>query len=85
MVPRKLDYKKMLEDINDIVNGGDSGDWGFSVTDDMVDLQTGKLRQFSQKQAEEMSEALSSVYMIAHAVSCTACGTKYVLEQSHAS
>lgn len=64
-----------LKAIDEIV----SSDWGYSVTDDMVDLPSGKYKVFTQKQAEEMADAIGRIYMIAHTIHCTGCdaGWKY--------
>lgn len=70
----KLDHKKMLNAINDIV----SNDWGYSVTDEMVNLPGGGYREFTQEQAREMAQAISKIYLIAHAVICTACQRKWL-------
>ena len=66
-------YKGIVEEIDEIV----SGDWGYSVTDDMVDLNTTEshYRKFTQKQAEEMATAIGRIYMKAHVVHCDACMT----------
>lgn len=75
----KRDTDRMVKEIDAIV----SGDWGFSVTDDMVNLQQGgmitpnRYKQFTQTQAEGMADAIGKVYMIAHAIYCGACGAKY--------
>jgi hypothetical protein len=72
----QVDYKKMIEAIDEIV----STDWGYSVTDDMIDASTGKIRKpFTPEQAQEMSDAIGRIYMIAHAVHCTACQRKWLL------
>lgn len=74
----KRDTEKMVKEIDSLV----SSDWGYSVTDDMVDLQSGGYRDFTQKQAREMSGVIGKVYMIAHAIHCNACGRKYATEVS---
>lgn len=69
----KVNYKKMLTEIDKIV----SQDWGYSVTDAMVNLPDGTYDTFTQEQAVEMSKAISRVYMIAHAVHCEACQSNW--------
>ena len=70
------DSKRMVIEIDEIV----SGDWGFSVTDDMVNSSNSSgYGEFTQEQAREMSRAIGKVYSIAHAIHCYACGGKYRL------
>lgn len=67
---------KKLIAIDEIV----SHDWAYSVTDDMVNLTSGKYKTFTQEQAEEMAVAISRIYMIAHTISCNACDQKWKAE-----
>jgi len=69
----QLDLHKMLSEIDEIV----SGDWGYSVTDDMVNLPDGSYKEFTQEQAQEMAQAIGKVYMIAHCIHCTGCQYHY--------
>jgi hypothetical protein len=65
----KLDYKKMLKEIDALVE-----------TDFCFEMECHKLpnvSKFTQKEAEQMSEIISSIYSIAHCVHCSACQTKY--------
>jgi hypothetical protein len=71
--PYKRDTTKMVKEINEIVNN----DWAYLVTDDMINLPSGKYDEFTQKQAQEMSKAIGRIYMIAHAINCDNCGKKY--------
>lgn len=82
--PVELDTERMLREIDGIV----SGDWGYSVTDDMAILDENNphmYKDFTQKQAREMSQAIGRVYMIAHAIHCTACQGRYVKRAGSAS
>ena len=71
-------YKKMLEDIDKIVNN----DWGFDMVDGKAkEAREGKITKwdkFTQKEAQEMSEALGKIYKISHGVHCV-CGDKYLI------
>lgn len=73
MTKPKLDYKKMLEDINDFVDN----DWGLDV--DCHSLPDSK--PFTQKEAKEMAETLMEIYKISHGVYCSTCGRKYQIER----
>ena len=66
----KLDTERMVREIDKIVNS----DWGFEMVDcrRMPDS-----KPFTQKEAEEMSDALGEIYRIAHCISCKACQSKY--------
>lgn len=67
----KLDYKKMVEDIDSLIK-----------TDFLSDIE-GKIvtdgSPLSQEQSEEMINVLLKIYEISHCTTCTACQTKYVL------
>lgn len=57
-------------------------DWSYSVTDEKVDLHETTAdktvyREFTQKEAQEMSEALGQIYMIAHTIHCEACDSRW--------
>lgn len=69
----KLDTERMLKEVYELVGG----DWGFSVTDDMVALPTDKYKKFTQEQAEEMANVIGKVFMISHCINCTACQGRY--------
>lgn len=71
----KLDYKKMVKEIDKLVNN----DFCF----DMDCLQgLPKRRPFTQKEAKQMAQIIGSVYTIAHCVDCTACQGRYKLNKS---
>lgn len=68
----------MLEDIDGMV----SNDWAFDMIDLKINIhKTTKdkvaYHEFTQKEAQEMSETLGKIYTIAHAVTCKACGNQY--------
>lgn len=62
-------WKGIVAEVDKIV----SGDWGYSVTDDMVDLPSGEYREFSQEQSREMADAIGKIYMKVHVIHCEAC------------
>ena len=66
-----LNYKKMVEDINLIVQ-----------TDFMLDMECKQIpgaKPYSQEEAEEMANALGRIYAISHCDTCSACNKKYRL------
>ena len=65
------DYKKMLEDIDALVNN----DWGYDIESHALPPS----HDFTQAEAIQMAEVIGQVYTIAHAVHCAACGKKYVI------
>lgn len=74
--PGRINYKKMLKDINAMVDN----DWAFDVTDCKVkEAKKGKITKwdkFTQEEAQQMSEVLGDIYKIAHGIDCV-CGNKY--------
>lgn len=66
---RKLNYKKMIEDINEIV----TDEYFFDV--EMKLLPGGS--DFTQEEAKEMINAITKVFMISHIISCNSCGREY--------
>lgn len=68
---RKLNYKKMLEEIDALVNN----DWGFDI--DCHSLPHSK--PFTQAEAKEMARVLMKIYTISHGIDCV-CGNKYLLK-----
>lgn len=68
---KKLDYKKMIEEVNELVS-----------TDFMFDMDCKSMHEphtFTYEESEEMRKILLKIYGIAHCIACTACQTKYVL------
>jgi len=66
-----LDHKKMLKEINNLVQ-----------TDFMFEMECNLLpnsKPYTQKEAKEMANLLTNVYMISHCLKCTACQAKYKL------
>jgi predicted methyltransferase len=69
---KKINYKKMLKAIDEIVNN----DWGFEMIDMKHDFNSkdkDKYLNFTQAEAIEMSKALAKIYRISHTISCEAC------------
>ena len=67
---KELNYKKMLEDIDKLVET----DFAF----DMECKQLPNSKPYTQKEAKEMQSLLGQVYLISHCLHCTACQTKYL-------
>lgn len=65
----KLDYKKMLQEIDATVNN----DWGFDIDCHALHPQ----EEWTQKKAQEMADALMKIYSISHCITCKACNGKY--------
>ena len=63
-----LDYEKMLEKIDALVNN----DMGFDVTSKTSDTPT-----WTQEEAEWMAKTIGDIYSIAHCIHCRACSPKY--------
>ena len=65
----KLDYKKMLEDINKLVQ-----------TDFCFDMDCRNIpnsKPFTQEEAKNMANIIGNIYSIAHCTTCKACQSKY--------
>ena len=65
-----LDYEKIIKDVNKLVQ-----------TDFVFDMECKlipKSKEYTQEEAKEMADLLSSVYSISHCVNCKACGKKYL-------
>lgn len=66
----KLDYKKMVEEIEDLVS-----------TDFFLDMELKtipKSKPYTQREAKIMAETISKVYSISHCTTCTSCQIKYL-------
>lgn len=70
-----IDYKKMLEDICDLVEDDFCVDAEMNL---IPNSKTGKCDPFTQKQAEEMASRLAQIYSVAHCIHCKACQNKYL-------
>lgn len=69
----KLDYKKMLKDINTLV--------GTDFAMDMDYKQLPHSHPYTQEEAGNMAQIIGQVYLIAHCTYCTACQGKYKLKK----
>lgn len=69
----KLDYLKMLQDINALVES----DWAFNMECNLLP----NAKPFTQEEAKEMIDIIGKVYLIAHSTECASCQTKYILPQ----
>lgn len=70
---KELDYKKMIEDINDLVETDFGEDMSLRANIEYC----GKLLDISQRDAREMANIIGKVYLISHCVHCESCGVKY--------
>lgn len=66
----KLNYLKMLEEIDELVEQ----EW---LND--TEWKAIHHRPFTQEESEMMSNLLGQVYSVAHGIHCTACGKKYLI------
>lgn len=64
----KMNYLKMLDDINELVDT----DFVHDMELRMVDGSS-----YTKEEAHEMETLLSKVYLISHAIRCKSCGSKY--------
>lgn len=65
----KLDYKKMLKDINKLVQT----DFCFEM--DMKRLPDSD--KYTQEEAQEMADLIGNVYSISHCTTCESCNKEY--------
>jgi DNA mismatch repair ATPase MutL len=67
-----LNYKKMVDEIDDLVENDFVAD---------MECRAGlpNQRPFTQKEAKAMARLLSSIYSIAHCNTCEACQNKYLI------
>ena len=68
---KKLDYKKMVEDIANLVQTD------FCSAMEMQQLPGST--PYTQDEASEMANIISSVYMVSHCITCETCQTKYLI------
>lgn len=66
-----LNYKKMCEDIDKLVNN----DWNY----DMECRRLVKPPKYTQKEIDKMVDVLGQVYLISHCIHCKACQRKYLI------
>jgi hypothetical protein len=69
----KLDYLKMLKDIDDLVE-----------TDFCFDMDGRSLphsRPFTQEEGLKMAGLLGQIYSIAHCIDCPSCAVKYLVKK----
>lgn len=72
----ELDYKKMLKEINDLVETDFGEDMSLRANIEYC----GKLLDISQRDAREMANIIAKVYLISHCIHCKSCGAKYLKE-----
>lgn len=64
-----MNYLKMLEDIEELVNNG--------FCYDMSAKQIPKMKEYNQEEAKQMANIIGKIYLISHSIHCKACQTKY--------
>jgi len=67
---KKLDYKKMLQEIDELVQ-----------TDFCMDMDSRLIRKrplFTKRESVEMAILIGRIYSISHCISCSACNKKYL-------
>ena len=74
----KLDYDKMLKEINALVQTDFCTDMEMHL---IPQEKTGKPMEYTQEEAQEMAKLLSRVYSISHCTTCRACQKKYSKKQ----
>ena len=73
---KKLNYKKMVEDICKLVE-----------TDFHADMELRHLpdsEPYTQEETRKMQDTIGKVYLISHCISCTACQVKYLDDEREA-
>lgn len=65
----KLQYKAMLEKINNLVES----DYVFDLECNLIPNKNGNIKTFSQEDAQNMLRIILDVYKISHALHCKAC------------
>lgn len=68
----ELNYKKMVEDVDNIVES----DFCFDMDCKLMPNS----KKYTQREAKAMAEIIGRIYLIAHCVTCTACQKKYMTE-----
>lgn len=68
-----LDYKRMVEEIDKLVNTDFGEDMSFKANVTV----NGEYKEISQEDARKMANIIGSVYLISHAIDCDNCGKKY--------
>jgi hypothetical protein len=66
----KLNYKKMVEDIDKIVNNDLCADLEMRLMPNQGEI--------SQEDAKTAIDIIGKVYMISHGITCSACNKKYI-------
>jgi hypothetical protein len=65
----KLNYKKMIKDINNLVENDFCAEMEYKLLP--------KSKPYTQKEAKEMSDIISRVYLVSHCLHCESCATIY--------
>ena len=66
----KLDLKRMIKEIDSLVENDFCADMEMKLIF--------KSKAYTQKEAKEMADIISSVYSISHCIHCEACAKKYI-------
>jgi len=70
-----LNYLKMLEDINKLVENDFCADMEMNL---IPNSQTGKIQEYKQEDSQKMASLLAEVYSVSHCIHCKACQKKYL-------
>jgi len=70
----KLDYKKMVEDIDKLVNNDLCADLEMCLMPHTLNH-----RDISQDDAIKAIKIIGQVYMISHGITCSGCSKKYLI------
>jgi len=71
---KKLDYKKMIRCIDDLVNNDFGSEMEFKILP--------RSKPYTQEEAKKMSRIISKIYSIAHCISCETCAQKYAIRKT---
>lgn len=69
MIKQKLDYKKMVEMIDELVNT--------DFCADMEMKQLPKSKPYTKEEITKMVHIIGDVYAISHCLTCSACNVKF--------
>ncbi len=68
----KLDFEKMISEIDDIVQT----DFAFDMDCKLMPNS----KEYTQKEAQDMAKMIGRIYLISHCNTCKACQGKYIKE-----
>ena len=77
MTKLKLNYLKMLQEIDVLVNNDFCNEMEYNSV-----LNSKYTRKYTQKEAKQMADLLGKVYSISHCIHCKMCQRKYLIDLS---